>query len=459
MPYFLIQDFSQGLDTRKSAATLPPGSLRYANNVHVTRGGELEKRKAFVPWVTLPAGSVGLTSDRDNLIVFGNGAQSPPGGVQWVDCGGVPDYMLDSARWSYTAVSTVQMVDGSHAFMLDWRPVANWAYGVTKPVAVETFRGKVYAVESNNFYGSALYDPDNWAAVSTGSFVTDTAMMSQFMAKLNAACVFQGDLVLFSEDGIQVWAVDPDPAKNYLIRSLTNSGCIAPQSVLNFGNFDTVYLAKSGVRSLEARQSTDLMNVNDIGTPIDDFVSQLVASVTIDQIRRNTAAIVEPEDARLWMSFGDVILVHSYYKGSNIAAWSTYTPGFRVEGMTVLNGRAYVRSGNVIYLYGGTDNRTYDNAKAEVWTPYHHADKPATPKVFTSFDLGCKGEWTVKVATDPNKLDLTETVGKVTDTTFNEPIQSLSNYSTHMSLVLESTQPTGVTLANAAMHYQEGAAA
>lgn len=457
MPYFLIQDFSQGLDTRKSAATLPAGSLRYANNVHVTRGGEIEKRKAFVPWITLPAGSVGLTSDRDNLIVFGNGAQTV-GGVQWVDCGGAPDYMLDSARWSNVAVSSIQMVDGSHKLMLDWRPVTTWSYSGAQPVGLETFRGKVYGVVDSNFFGSAIYDPDTWASTATGSFVTDTGMQSQFMAKLSAVCVFQGSLVLFSEDGIQVWEVDPDPAKNYLVRSLTNSGCIAPQSVLSFGNFDTVFLAKSGIRSIQARQTVDLMNVNDIGTPVDDFVSQLINTVTIDQIRRNTFAIVEPENAQLWMSFGDVIMVHSYYKGSNISAWSTYTPGFKVEGMTVMGGRTYIRSGNTIYLYGGNDNKTYDAAKAEVWTPYHHADKPATAKTFTGFDLGCKGEWLVKAAFDPKLLDFSETVGTVTDTTFNEPMESLAAWGTHMSLVLESTQATNVTLANAAIHYTEGVA-
>src|SRR5882672_7681141 len=126
MPYFLIQDFSQGLDTRKSPATLPAGSLRYANNVHITRGGEIEKRKAFVPICTLPGGSVGLTSDKDNLIVFGNGAAtvtSPNVPVKWVNCGGVPSYMLDSTRWSNIAVSAVQMADGSRKLMIDWRPV------------------------------------------------------------------------------------------------------------------------------------------------------------------------------------------------------------------------------------------------------------------------------------------------------------------------------------------------
>lgn len=458
MPYFLIQDFSRGLDARKSVATLPPGSLRYANNVHVTRGGELEKRKAFVPWLTLPAGSVGLASDNNGLIVFGNGAQTIVG-VQWVNCGGVPDYLLDSVRWGDVALSTVQMIDGSRAFMLDAAPVSGWSYGAQKPVGLETLRGKVYAVEGANFFGSMLFDPNTWIATATGSFVTDTAMQSQFMSRLNAVCVFQGSLVLFSEDGIQVWEVDPDPAKNYLVRSMTNSGCIAPRSVLNFGNFDTVYLSKSGIRSLQARQAVDLMNVNDIGTPVDDFVSQVIASVTIEQVRRNAFALVEPGDARLWVSLGDVIMVYSYYKGSEVAAWTTYTPGFRVDGMAMYEGRIYVRSGDVIYMFGGEDNNTYDATKAEVWTPFHHAEKPATPKVFTGFDLGCEGEWVVSVASDPRHADSKEFVGRVVGTTFAEPNESLQIHSTHMSLVLESVEPSAVRLASAAMHYTEGVAA
>jgi hypothetical protein len=461
VPYFLIQDFSDGLDARKSPATLPAGSLRYANNVHVTRGGEIEKRKAFVAVATLPPGSVGLASDRDNLLVFGNGVNtvvSPYVAIQWVNCGADPAYLLDSTRWSNIAVSTIAMLDGTRRLMIDWRPVTQWDYG-TFPVGLETFRGKVYAVVDANFVGSGLFDPDRWGPAITGSFITDTSMQSQFMAKLNACCVFQGSLVLFSEDGIQVWEVDPDPAKNYLVRSLTNCGCIAPQSVLNFGNFDTVFLSKSGIRSLQARQATDLMNVNDIGTPVDDFVSALVSQLDIEAIRRSACAVVEPEDARLWLSLGDVIMVHSYYRGSEISAWSTYTPGFHVDGMTVLDGKVWVRSGDVVYLYGGLSQTEYDASKAEVWTPYHHADKPATPKAFTGFDIGCTGEWTIKAAFDPNRLDLTETVGKVTNSTFCEPNQSMHYYTTHMGLVLESTAASKVTLSTAAMHYTEGAPA
>ncbi len=458
MPYFLIQDFSRGLDARKSPATLPAGSLRYLNNAHITRGGEIEKRKAFVPHITLPPGSVGLAASDNYFVVYGNGP-APPGlidqGVWWIDMGGEPDYLVDAARWSTGMLSLVRMMDGTRKFFYQNDPV-NLAL---QPLAVETFRGKAYAVRDVDFYGSDLYDPVNWdPAANKGAFVTDVAMQSAGMYPLVAVGVFQGQLVLFGSNGIQVWEVDPDPAKNYLVRSLTNNGCISALSVLNFGNFDSVYLSASGIRSLEARQSVDLMSVSDIGTPVDDVVSQFVAGLTIDEVKRYCISIVEPQDARLWMSFGDVIMVHSFYKGSDVAAWSTYTPGFLVEGMATLFNRTYVRSGDTIYIYGGVDNETYDTAKAEVWTPFHHADKPATMKAFTGFDLGCTGEWNVKVATDPRRPDVSDHVGKVTDTTFAEPSETLNYYSTHMSLVLESEFEGPARLANAAMHYTEGEA-
>jgi hypothetical protein len=48
MGYQVISDFKGGLDSRKLFLSLPPGTLTKANNVHITSGAEMEKRKAFV---------------------------------------------------------------------------------------------------------------------------------------------------------------------------------------------------------------------------------------------------------------------------------------------------------------------------------------------------------------------------------------------------------------------------
>ena len=54
MPYLLVQDFKLGLDARRNILTSPTGSLNKCSNAHITRGGEIEKRRAFELVASLP---------------------------------------------------------------------------------------------------------------------------------------------------------------------------------------------------------------------------------------------------------------------------------------------------------------------------------------------------------------------------------------------------------------------
>lgn len=88
MPYLVVENFNGGLDTRKSVLTAPPGTLQVATNCHINRGGEIEKRKAFVLKSVLPANSFGFHAVRGNLYTFGSvasGSLSPalPAGVNY----------------------------------------------------------------------------------------------------------------------------------------------------------------------------------------------------------------------------------------------------------------------------------------------------------------------------------------------------------------------------------------
>jgi hypothetical protein len=80
MSYQVITDFRQGLDARKYKLALPPGTLLTCDNAHVTQGGEIEKRKAFVP-VTIPAAYTGnhfgLQPGDAGIYVFGSTIVSP----------------------------------------------------------------------------------------------------------------------------------------------------------------------------------------------------------------------------------------------------------------------------------------------------------------------------------------------------------------------------------------------
>jgi hypothetical protein len=79
--YYEIQDFRLGMDLRKDAMTAPAGTLRMLQNAHITPGGEIEKRPAFVPWCNAPSGTMGLAAINTNVYAFvsgGGGISAPP---------------------------------------------------------------------------------------------------------------------------------------------------------------------------------------------------------------------------------------------------------------------------------------------------------------------------------------------------------------------------------------------
>ncbi|MGN6451329.1 MAG: hypothetical protein ACTHLK_22595 [Brucella intermedia] len=79
-----VREFLGGLDRRRMYETTSGGILVEAIDGHITRGGEFEKRAAFVNRYQLPAGTVGLAYTRTGLVVFGHGpAPTLPVGVRY----------------------------------------------------------------------------------------------------------------------------------------------------------------------------------------------------------------------------------------------------------------------------------------------------------------------------------------------------------------------------------------
>lgn len=64
--YYEIRDWSKGIDTRRLPEATKAGALLMAVNCHVTRGGELEQRKAISEILQIPAGSKGLWVDAND---------------------------------------------------------------------------------------------------------------------------------------------------------------------------------------------------------------------------------------------------------------------------------------------------------------------------------------------------------------------------------------------------------
>ena len=81
MAYIVVENFSAGLDTRKHPLTAKPGTLQMLKNAHVSRGGEIEKRKKFATFASLPAGTFGMEAADKSIYVFGSalGLNMPAG--------------------------------------------------------------------------------------------------------------------------------------------------------------------------------------------------------------------------------------------------------------------------------------------------------------------------------------------------------------------------------------------
>ena len=134
MPTIWVREFTGGLDARRMPETTPGGSLIVAQDGHISRGGEFEKRAAFVPAYTVPSTTEGLARNRASLVVFGTAAGvTVPSGVEYqriqhpdgLDLAYVPSFDLFAAKL-YVAG---QYEDGSIYHFYDGVRVADWYDG------------------------------------------------------------------------------------------------------------------------------------------------------------------------------------------------------------------------------------------------------------------------------------------------------------------------------------------
>lgn len=148
-----ISSFKFGMDRRRPRAAGVAGTLWDAKNVVISRGGDIERPKAFVSKYTLPANlTKGLSSVRGQLYVFGSGAEPEmPAGVRY---------------------QRVQSID----------PTAN----VTEVMDVRPVDGKLYVIARfddghiNHFYNGVRVE--DWDTLADDNATAST--MADYFAEL-----------------------------------------------------------------------------------------------------------------------------------------------------------------------------------------------------------------------------------------------------------------------------------
>lgn len=424
------------------------------------------------------------------------------------------------------------------------------ASGNTDPSFCMALAGKLYLANGTRFNFSSSFDATRWERQDTGAgFVQN---VDQYAAPTDtvAFAPFQGKLAVFSRSNVTIWNYSADPSLYSQFQSLPNIGTMAKRSVQPLGDLDVIFLHDSGFRSLRVREATLNAFVNDIGSPIDDFVqASLVSGTTLS----NAAAcsIVDPNTGRYWGYLNGVIYVLSYYPSLKIGAWSTYSPtyisnlgspassNFTYNGLTigrkyywvkgnavnmfdsgnnvilgnnvngygnyldnsfiarttsvrvtssavpatsvlyeqtpltpvqflVFQGQVYVLdSNNNVYVYGGTNNNTYDGTPAYVTSPWLDLKQPQMEKVSTGVQAALTGDWILAASMDPYAGDLEvvkPSTGAATgsephDSTFDQGTYGFDRTGTHLQFQAFTpiTWTQAATFSSFTLRYNPGA--
>lgn len=469
MAYVLIENFSGGVDRTRPRYVGPPGSLWSGINGHLTRGGDFEKRKAFVATYSLPAGAtVSMAKDADGLVVFGNAATPVglPTGVtyQQLQHPTIPAQALSRVlSWDlYNGLiyAVAEYANGDIRHFYDGTHVADWNLGGTNPTGygsiAKTFGRKIYSPVVSILWFSQIDTATNFDTAASGSGFQNMSTHQSGSDRVTGLGEFQNYLGIFSRRVIQIWSMVADDALNVPVQTLKETGTRAPRSVTGFGDVDCFYYSDSGVRSLRARSGTNSAGVNDVGTPIDTLIGEWAATLTDAEIE-SAVAVVEPVDGRFWLAIGSRIFVFTYFPSKKISAWSWYEPGLTFTDMVGFNDRVYCREGDIIYLYGGSDNGTYDTATEVVAAlPFLSGGKPGTFKNVKGMDIASTGEWNCKLLVNPNDESEYVDIGDLEGVTFPEDGIAVGAHTTHIAPVLTHQGEGYASLSQIAI-YTDGA--
>lgn len=151
MSYFVIDDHRAGLDRRRLKVTTRAGALIDAQDCVITRGAEIEKRKAFVSKYSLPEDdTVGLFELDGSLYVFGEAATPSgiPSGVTYQrlehPSSSAMEELLQAEEFDGKIYAVARFVDGSVRHYYDGTEVTDWFDGAAR-ASFSITGGTVYA--------------------------------------------------------------------------------------------------------------------------------------------------------------------------------------------------------------------------------------------------------------------------------------------------------------------------
>lgn len=187
MPYLQVNDFKFGMDRRRQRVAGVPGTLWLGKNVHITRGGDVERRLKFVPVYNV-AGSFGGASLHSQPYTFGSAALTMPTGVQYqrlqAPSGAAMTKLLDVKTFSGKFYAIAEYADGTVHHFYNGTRVSSWdtvvaSSGADFTTLADLMAGKIESAPAVT-------------ATSAGNLVTITALVPGTAFSISTATVNGG---------------------------------------------------------------------------------------------------------------------------------------------------------------------------------------------------------------------------------------------------------------------------
>lgn len=286
--------------------------------------------------------------------------------------------------------------DGS----VKWQKYARYISATNNPKmrSIERSAQKIFAVDAENVKYSKTGNPLDWSATDDAGFLP-TGLQAQGSTFTTAVGTYKNKLASFADDNVEIWSVDPDPARMSLDDVIPNTGTIHHGSVNNVAG-DLFYLAWAGFRTISALTYSDNLSEIDVGSPIDSLVQGIGKD-------KEPISIYYQAGGQYWCAIDNAIWIYTFSRTAKINAWSRYEYPFDIHAFTELNGILYIRSDDAVHMVdpaANTDDGELFDVDIEMM--FLTCKKPGQEKLFVSADAVISGTADLSFRYDAQNPDL-----------------------------------------------------
>lgn len=237
MPYVVIENFRHGLDGRRLNLTSVLGTLEVLQDGYINQGGEIEKRKAFVPTDITPTVASGVTATygiqplADSIVIFG--AEENADEDNWPPAGFT--YQRLYRDLAADAAADVCDTDNTPNYCAECEGWSD-AIGVTDVIYSSSFGGKTFVIAEmsdgivNCFYdGEIITDINAFGRRLTG-MDSLLKLYCSWVKNLNGVTGYTGDI--FDEAGELGILVTGTTHRRFHVLHPTTPGTICQASIV-----------------------------------------------------------------------------------------------------------------------------------------------------------------------------------------------------------------------------------